>query len=89
MKDHKWVTLDNATGERTLAQHCFIPHEGKKYITREVFISNKSLCGIARVGNENNEVEQWDAVVGENQSTRQCKICKKIFDSKTLHGINT
>lgn len=77
--NHKWVTLDNETGDRTLKQHCFVPVYLKRKYTGEEYTGNISLCGKSRVGNENAEIELFSNVDSENQSETCCKKCQKIF----------
>lgn len=74
----KWITVDNMTGTSTLKQHCFIPRERKRKYTGEKYLANVSLCGKVRVGNENEEVEEWEKLNPDGRIEESaCKICKR------------
>lgn len=78
-KNVKWVTLDNATGESTLRQHGFKPKTRRSRFSNGEYLSNVSLCGKIVVGNEDEEIEHWELIVGEIKSDSCCKTCDRIF----------
>lgn len=77
----KWVSLDNRDATASLKQHGFIQKEGDRRYTFEKYIGNVSLCGKIVVGNEDEEIEEFDKIESEPlDKDNCCKKCQRIFE---------
>lgn len=86
MTEIKWVTLDNANGEKSLKQHAFIAKVKKDKWTREDYLGNISLCKrvYASGWRDEERAQDFNELDNEPVSNNACKIClnrKRLLDN--------
>lgn len=82
--DIKWVTPEDAHGEKTLKQHAFFAHVQTRRVTGEKYDGSRALCSSRmRVSTSESEPDtaSWNELEDESFDVRNvCKNCLEKYN---------